>query len=91
MMEPFQERLMINHGIFLLFAIPALCIVVVAIAQFGDEMFKKKFIIDRRKAQDENSRFRRRYSDSQLRALDSKLEHSDSTDTSDMETSGNRR
>jgi hypothetical protein len=89
-MEP-RERLMINHGIFLLFAIPALCIVVVALAQFGDEMFKRKFIIDRRKAQDENSRFRRRYSDSQLRALDSRIDSSDSTDDSAMETSGNRR
>jgi hypothetical protein len=89
-MEPWG-RLMINHGIFLLFAIPALCIVVVAFAQFGDEMFKRKFIIDRRKAQDETSRFRRRYSDSQLRALDSQVSPSDSTDSSAMETSGNRR
>jgi hypothetical protein len=90
MMEA-QERLMINHGIFLLFAIPALCIVVIAVAQFGDEMFKKKFIIDRRKAHDENSGFRRRYSDSQLRALDSKIDSSDSTDDSALETSSNRR
>ncbi len=82
---------MMNHGIWLLFAIPAFCIIVVAFAQFGDEMFKKKFIIDRRKAQDENSRFRRRYSDSQLRALDSKLQSSDSTDSSALETSGDRR
>jgi hypothetical protein len=82
---------MTNHGIFLLFAIPALCIVVVAFAQFGDEMFKKKFVIDRRKAQDENSGFRRRYSDSQLRALDSKIDSSDSKETSTLETSGDRR
>ena len=82
---------MTNHGILLLFAIPALCIVVVAFAQFGDEMFKKKFVIDRRKAQDENSRFRRRYSDSQLRALDTKTDRSDSADHQILETSGDRR
>jgi hypothetical protein len=80
---------MMNHGVLLLFAIPALCIIVVAFAQFGDEMFKKKFILERRKAQDENSRFRRRYSDSQLRDLDSKIDNSDSTD-SVLETSSNR-
>ena len=33
-----------NHGILLLFAIPALCIAVIAIKHFGDEMFKKKFL-----------------------------------------------
>ena len=38
-----------NHGIWVLFSIPALCIVVIAISQFGDEMFKKKFIIERRR------------------------------------------
>ena len=81
---------MMNHGVLLLFAIPALCIIVVAFAQFGDEMFKKKFVLERRKAQDENSRFRRRYSDSQLRDLDSKIDNSDSTD-SVLEASSNRR
>jgi hypothetical protein len=33
---------------FALFAIPVICIVIIAISQFGDEMFKKKFVINRR-------------------------------------------
>lgn len=33
---------------FALFAIPIICIVIIAISQFGDEMFKKKFVINRR-------------------------------------------
>ena len=82
---------MMNHGILLLFAIPILCIIVVALAQFKDEMFKKKFVIDRRKAQDPNSRFRRRYSDSQLRALDTKADPSDSSSRQVLETTGDRR
>ena len=82
---------MMNHSIVLLFAIPILCIVVVGLTQFKDEMFKKKFVIDRRKAHDPNSRFRRRYSDSQLRALDTKTDRSDSADHQVLETSGDRR
>jgi len=82
---------MMSHGIMLLFAIPIFCIVVVALAQFKDEMFKRKFVIDRRKAQDPTSQFRRRYSDSQLRALDTKTDRSDSRDHEVLETSGDRR
>ena len=72
-------------------AIPIVCIVVVALAQFKDEMFKKKFVIDRRKAQDPTSHFSRRYSDSQLRALDTKTDRSDSRDHEVLETTGDRR
>jgi hypothetical protein len=80
-----------SHGIMLLFAIPILCIIVVALAQFKDEMFKRKFTIERRKAQDPTSQFRRRYSDSQLRALDTKTDRSDSRDQQVLETTGDRR
>jgi hypothetical protein len=79
-----------NYGLLLLFGIPILCIIVVALTQFKDEMFKKKFVIDRRKAHDPNSRFRRRYSDSQLRALDTKTDRSDSADHEVLETSDRR-
>jgi hypothetical protein len=37
-----------NQLIVLLFAVPVLCIVVIALNQFIDETFKKKFVIDRR-------------------------------------------
>jgi hypothetical protein len=38
-----------NRTILLLFAIPVLCIIIVVVNQFWDEMFKKKFVIERRK------------------------------------------
>jgi hypothetical protein len=37
-----------NQVIFVLFAIPILCIIVIVVSQFKDEMFKKKFVIERR-------------------------------------------
>jgi hypothetical protein len=37
-----------NQVIVALFAIPTLCIILVGLNQFWDEMFKKKFFIDRR-------------------------------------------
>jgi hypothetical protein len=37
-----------NQSIWWLFAIPVLAIIIVAVYQFWDEMFKKKFVIDRR-------------------------------------------
>lgn len=54
-----------NHGVVWLFAIPAVCILVIAFAQFKDEMFKKKFVIDRRQRRSEGSNpaHNRRYSD----------------------------
>ena len=54
-----------NHGMLLLFAVPAICIAVVAFAQFGDELFNKKFVIERRirTAKSRHSRSNRRHSD----------------------------
>jgi hypothetical protein len=54
-----------NHGMLVLFAVPALCIVVVAFTQFGDEVFKKKFVIERRirTAKSRNPAHNRRHSD----------------------------
>jgi hypothetical protein len=37
-----------NQAIVVLFAIPILCIIVIVVSQFKDEMFKKKFVIERR-------------------------------------------
>ena len=54
-----------NHGILVLFAVPAICILVVAFTQFGDEVFKKKFVIERRirTAKSRNPAHNRRHSD----------------------------
>jgi hypothetical protein len=83
-----------NHGILLLFAIPALCIVVIAIIHFGDEMFKKKFIIERRRqaaAGSTNSSHNRRYNDPKLPGHQSEATPEPSaaaTDTRSLEASG---
>jgi hypothetical protein len=37
-----------NHAIWWLFTIPTLAIIIIVLNQFWDEMFKKKFVIDRR-------------------------------------------
>jgi hypothetical protein len=37
-----------NQVIVALFAIPIFCIILIGLNQFRDEMFKKKFLIDRR-------------------------------------------
>jgi hypothetical protein len=37
-----------NHTVWWLFAIPAVAIIIIVLNQFWDEMFKKKFVIDRR-------------------------------------------
>jgi len=63
------RKIIMNHGILVLFAIPALCIAVIAIIHFGDEMFKKKFIIERRRQASDgstNPSHRRRYNDPKL-------------------------
>jgi hypothetical protein len=54
-----------NHGMLVLFAVPAICIAVVAFTQFGDELFKKKFVIERRvrTAKSRNPAHNRRHSD----------------------------
>jgi hypothetical protein len=43
-----RERSTMNQVIVALFAIPILCIILIGLNQFRDEMFKKKFLIDRR-------------------------------------------
>ncbi len=53
----------VNNATLVLFAIPFVCIIVVAITQFRDEMFKKKFIIERRSRNSNNPGHNRRYSD----------------------------
>jgi hypothetical protein len=84
-----------NHGMWMLFTIPAICIVVIAISQFGDEMFKKKFIIERRRkaAADSISSStsqNRRYNDPKGPASQSEPtpEPLAATDTRSLETSG---
>ena len=54
-----------NHGILVLFAVPAICIAVIAFTQFGDEVFKKKFVIERRirTAKSNNPAHNRRHCD----------------------------
>jgi hypothetical protein len=87
-----------------LFAIPILCIIVVAFAQFGDEMFKKKFFIERRnRSANEQAQVRRRsnrqpptanrrYNDPPAPVVHSEptAERSVATDTPNLETSGIR-
>jgi hypothetical protein len=43
-----RGRRTMNQVIVALFAIPILCIILIGLNQFRDEMFKKKFLIDRR-------------------------------------------
>jgi len=54
-----------NRTILLLFAIPVLCIIIIVVNQFWDEMFKKKFVIERRKGSsgDRAGSHNRRYND----------------------------
>jgi len=44
-----------NQVIVALFAIPIFCIILIGLNQFRDEMFKKKFLIDRRDQLDKDS------------------------------------
>jgi hypothetical protein len=84
-----------NHGVLWLFAIPAVCILVIGFAQFKDEMFKKKFVIDRRMRRSEgnNPNHNRRYSDRrQTTPSEATLEASPATENAAnpqiLETSG---
>jgi hypothetical protein len=83
-----------NHGVLLLFAVPTLCIIVIAFAQFKDEVFKKKFILERRNraANSQNPSHNRRYSDRRAPAAQAETspEQPAATDK-DMETSGIRQ
>ncbi len=84
-----------NQGQLLLFAIPVICIIVIAFAQFRDEMFKKRFVIERRTraANARNSGHNRRYNDPKIPAAQSEITPEPSTvaDTSTLETSGARQ
>jgi hypothetical protein len=81
-----------NQGHLVLFAIPVICIIVIAFTQFRDEMFKKRFILERRtkagKSHDPNHT--RRYNDSKMPGAQSETaaEPSAATGTSTFETSG---
>jgi hypothetical protein len=54
-----------NQGHLALFAIPVICIIVIAFTQFRDEMFKKRFILERRsrEANSQDTGHNRRYND----------------------------
>jgi hypothetical protein len=85
-----------NQGILLLFAIPTLCIIVIAFAQFKDEVFKKKFILERRRNREgngQNPAYNRRYSDRKAPAATSETpsEPSVATDPQLLETSGSHQ
>ena len=83
-----------NQGHVVLYAIPVICILVIAFTQFRDEMFKKRFILERRtgaKSQDPNHN--RRYNDPKTPGAQSEtaLEPSDAAAASPLETSGARQ
>jgi len=84
-----------NHGVLFLFAIPALCIIVIAVAQFKDEVFKKRFILERRNraANSQNPGHNRRYSDRRAPAVhpETSSEQSAAAPDKDMETPGIRQ
>jgi hypothetical protein len=84
-----------NQSVFILFAIPILCIVVVAFSQFGDEMFKKKFVIERRKRAADarnDASGNRRYNDPKVPGAQPETISQQSTTekTPNLETSGLR-
>lgn len=82
-----------NEVILVLFAIPILCIIVIAWSQFHDEMFKKKFLIERRN-RDANAKNQvtanRRYNDPKGPAAHSETvsQSSAAADASNLEASG---
>ena len=80
-----------NHGMLMLFAVPALCIAVVAFAQFGDEVFKKKFLIERRirTAKSRNAAHNRRHSDAKESNPAPESQPATSSASRTLETSGN--
>ena len=80
-----------NHGILVLFAVPAICIIVIAFTQFGDEVFKKKFLIERRirTAKSRNPAHNRRHSDAKEPNPAQESRPTDSSASRILETSGN--
>ena len=77
-----------NHEMLVLFVVPAICIVVIASTQFGDELFKKKFFIERRirTAKSRNAAHNRRHSDAKE---PNPVQESQPTASRVLETSGN--
>ena len=80
-----------NHGILVLFAVPAICIAVIAFTQFGDEVFKKKFVIERRirTAKSRNPAHNRRHSDARESNPAQESQPAASSASRTLETSGN--
>jgi hypothetical protein len=80
-----------NHGMLVLFAIPAICIAVVSFTQFGDELFKKKFVIERRirTAKSRNAAHNRRHSDAKESNPVQESQPAASSTSRILETSGN--
>lgn len=80
-----------NHGMLLLFAVPAICIAVIAFTQFGDELFKKKFVIERRirTAKSRNAAHNRRHSDAREPNPAQESQPAQSQASRILETSGN--
>lgn len=80
-----------NHGMLVLFAVPAICIAVIAFTQFGDEVFKKKFVIERRirTAKSNNPAHNRRHSDVKESNPAQESQSAGSSASRILETSGN--
>jgi len=80
-----------NHGMLALFAVPAICIVVIAFTQFGDEVFKKRFVIERRirTAKSRNPAHNRRHSDAKDPNPAQDSQPAASSASRILETSGN--
>ncbi len=80
-----------NHGMLVLFAIPAICIAFIAFTQFGDELFKKKFVIERRirTAKSRNPAHTRRHSDASEPNPAQESQPAASSASQVLETSGN--
>ena len=84
-----------NQGHVVLYAIPVICIIVIAFAQFRDEMFKKHFILERRTraANSQDPNHTRRYNDPKTPGAQSETtpEPSAAAGVSTLETSGIRQ
>jgi len=80
-----------NRGMLVLFAVPAICIAVVAFTQFGDEVFKKKFLLERRirTAKSRNPAHNRRHSDAKESTPAQESQPAASSASRILETSGN--
>jgi len=84
-----------NQGHLAFFAIPVICIIVIAFTQFRDEMFKKRFILERRnrEANSQDPGHTRRYNDPKVPSSRPETTPESPVDTpaSILETSGIRQ